>query len=556
MSEHAERSSYGAVGAQMTDDSKAASVKFSVGGAVTSTSKLDPELPSGSGLGATEWCGEEELLTDSPTLHDHKLTWHQLVFIAYSIVASGPFGLEAVAQSVGPFYGALAMLTIPIIYVLPQIIVVGELATMMPSPHGSVLWVERAFGTHVGFFNAVVVTLTNLVDAAVYPALFASYLVAAVHPEATYMQKVAFSWVCIVVGTCMCLLPAKWVGYAASVFSVSVMAPFVVGSIAGAKYLNAGALFETRSIYNDGTYDIGLLLSTLIWLYTGWQSLGCMAEEVRTPRDYFIGLPLALLLGVISYFFPLIVALCVPVPADLAKDLVWDTGYLSRAFDEVMHGLGLAIAVAGALSNVSLFASCILCYSRSLWGMAERGWAPSVLLRRHRRSKAPYVSVAVHVVACFALTLLDFNVLVRIEGAVAAVTYVLALLALAQLRRKEPNTHRPIKFPKNKVGSYFLVAVPTCVFLAVFVSSISSLWIFGTAVGILSGLAILTFLFRRQIVNQTNFDSPVASPVDVVRAATRRSIQDDGGSRDETVEMEASRSRDVSELLPPIAENL
>ena len=59
------------------------------------------------------------------------MTWVQLTFIAYSFTAAGPFGIEAAVRAGGPLLAICSLLTIPIIYVIPQILIVAELATML-----------------------------------------------------------------------------------------------------------------------------------------------------------------------------------------------------------------------------------------------------------------------------------------------------------------------------------------------------------------------------------------------------------------------------------------
>jgi amino acid transporter len=44
----------------------------------------------------------------------------------------------------------VAFFTMPILYTLPQILMTSELACMMPSNGGSVLWVNRAHGPYIG----------------------------------------------------------------------------------------------------------------------------------------------------------------------------------------------------------------------------------------------------------------------------------------------------------------------------------------------------------------------------------------------------------------------
>jgi amino acid transporter len=55
--------------------------------------------------------------------------------------------------------------------------------------------------------------------------------------------------------------------------------------------------------------DWGLYVSTLLWAYNGWDSLGCIAGEVKNPHSTYVrGTLLALLLITITYIFPVFTA--------------------------------------------------------------------------------------------------------------------------------------------------------------------------------------------------------------------------------------------------------
>src|SRR5215217_2057391 len=99
-----------------------------------------------------------------------------LVFILYFSTSGGAFTTETLVASVGPGMALLILLVVPVVYSLPEILIVGELASMLPLEGGYYRWVLRAFGPFWAFQNGWLTWMYSLVDMAIYPKLFMTYL--------------------------------------------------------------------------------------------------------------------------------------------------------------------------------------------------------------------------------------------------------------------------------------------------------------------------------------------------------------------------------------------
>src|SRR4051794_10429706 len=99
-----------------------------------------------------------------------------LVFILYFTTSGGAFTTETLIHSVGPGLGLLILLIVPIVWSLPEVLIVGELASMLPEEGGYYRWVDRAFGRFWAFQNGWLTWMYSLVDMAIYPVLFNQYL--------------------------------------------------------------------------------------------------------------------------------------------------------------------------------------------------------------------------------------------------------------------------------------------------------------------------------------------------------------------------------------------
>src|SRR5216110_3396570 len=99
-----------------------------------------------------------------------------LVFVLYFNVSGGPFTIESLVAEVGPGLALLILVAIPLLWSLPETLIVAELASMLPEEGGYYRWVHRAFGPFWAFQNGWWTWVYSLVDMAIYPVLFNQYL--------------------------------------------------------------------------------------------------------------------------------------------------------------------------------------------------------------------------------------------------------------------------------------------------------------------------------------------------------------------------------------------
>src|SRR5690349_22425427 len=81
------------------------------------------------------------------------LTTLPLVFILYFSTSGGAFTTETLVASVGPGMALLILLLVPLVYSIPEVLLVGELASILPEEGGYFRWVQRAFGPFWAFQN-------------------------------------------------------------------------------------------------------------------------------------------------------------------------------------------------------------------------------------------------------------------------------------------------------------------------------------------------------------------------------------------------------------------
>jgi amino acid transporter len=365
------------------------------------------------------------------------LTWWRLAILTFVFTFSGPGGLEQVVIAGGPLLAVIGLFVVPVVYVMPQIFVVSEMGSMMPTSAGNVVWVHRAFGRFAGFYNAWIFALTNMVDLGSYPVLVGDYFVSTFNEDATYWEKIGYRFGALVVCISVSLLSAKDVSTFTALSTVSVVIFCVIAFCVSIPHIDPANQWTPPE--RDVNYS--LLGSSLLWLYTGWSSIGSLAGETVHDRVLVQGMSGALTLDMTFYFMALLAALTV---ASSHGD--WQEGFFVSAFDKIMPGIGPYFGVAVGLAALAMGISGLICYSRSLWGMAEMGWAPRFLTRQFNNG-SPYAAVALHALVALVLLFVDFGFLLRIEYTIAATSHVLMYLSFVKLRYAEPDTPRPYKTP-------------------------------------------------------------------------------------------------------------
>src|SRR6266550_8029618 len=120
-----------------------------------------------------------------------------LIFILFFCTSGGPYTTETLIAAVGPGLGLLILFLVPLIWSLPEVLIVGELASMLPEEGGYYRWVDRAFGRFWAFQNGWLTWMYSLVDMAIYPVLFIQYLryfVPGLSASSEWMIALAVIW--------------------------------------------------------------------------------------------------------------------------------------------------------------------------------------------------------------------------------------------------------------------------------------------------------------------------------------------------------------------------
>jgi len=392
------------------------------------------------------------------------LTTTALVFVMFFTVSGGAYTMEGLVRKAGPGLALLALVVIPIIWSVPETLIIGELASMLPEEGGYYRWVRRAFGEFWAFQNGWATWLYSLVDMAIYPVLFNLYL-GWFFPGLSVQHHWFISLAVIWGATGINLRGALPVGRVSIAAGMFVLGGFLVVALFALPRVQH--VPWTPFVASGANIGAGLAvgLSTALWNYIGWDNASTVQGEViDASRSYPRALVVTLPLVTLAYFVPLL-------PALAASDWTsWREGSWPAIAASVAGNAGpfLAgwIALGGLVSALALFNALLLSYSRIPLAMAMDGLLPAALARTDARG-TPRLAVLASAACYSVFALLPFGKLVVADVLLYAVALLMEFGALIALRRREPQLRGAFRIPLDVAGVTTLAALPAAILLVV-----------------------------------------------------------------------------------------
>jgi amino acid transporter len=386
------------------------------------------------------------------------MTLVPLIAATYFLVAGGPFGLEDIVSKAG-YAGAILILSItPLLWSLPTALMVSELASALPDDGGYYVWVTRAMGRFWGFQEAWLSLAGSLFDMAIYPTLFVEYL-GHFAPALTANGRGVWIGVALVAACAAWnLLGARNVGLSSVALGVVLLGPFVV--------LTLYALFQRAPSATAaaplGRIDIlgGILVA--MWNYMGWDNSSTIAGEVDRPRrTYPLAMSITVFLVTLTYIIPIGAVALTGLDANR-----WSTGGWADVARAVLHNpaagaaLAVAITAGGMVGAAGTLNALTMALSRLPVALAEDGYLPKALAKRHPKTGAPWVAI-VACAAAWALCLgFTFVKLIVLDVLLTGLSILLEFAALVALRIREPHLPRPYRVPGGLLGAVAIGAPP------------------------------------------------------------------------------------------------
>jgi len=403
-------------------------------------------------------------MTTNPRLPEpvvRKATLLSFVFVMYSYTTGGPFGLEEQVSSSGPGMTLLYHLLIPLFWCIPISLVAAELTTAMPVQGGFYRWVRAAFGDFWGFLAGWWNWTASFLLGSAYAVLFADYL-GFYFPQLTGRNHYLVAAAVIAVITYINVRGIQMVGRISTLLEVFVLVPIAVMVVLGIAHWKHNPFVPVVPPHKPLFQVFGVGLALGVWLYSGYEQLSTVAEEVDNPRRTFPrALALVVPLSIATYFLPTFASL-----AALDNWQNWHGDYFSVAA-KLIGGplLGAWVALAAMVTNAALLNSTVLATTRMPFALAEDGLFPRAFTRIHPRYGTPALAIIVSGAIYAAFAIFTLTQLIAVYAWLRVATSVMTVLSAWKLRQRNPEMPRPFLVPGGRKGLFYAVAAP--VFLGV-----------------------------------------------------------------------------------------
>lgn len=375
----------------------------------------------------------------------------------------------------------------------------AEVAILIPSTGGMMVYMEAAFGKAMGFLTGWMQTVLF------YPAMIAALAVACANQAALFIGT-GYS-VPLSVGVVILLILLNSMGSAVGggiqvIFTVCKLIPLMALMIFGfLRGPGTGPIFTPLTTGGVSVWStLGSLMLAVLFAFEGWTNVGAIAGEMKNPaRD----LPLAIVGGVsviTAIYFVVNVAYLRVLPASELMNLQAP----ASAVAIVLFGdVGGRIVSVGIM--ISVFGACngfVLSGSRVAYRLAVEGSLPcSPWLSRLNRSQTPGNSILlVGSLGAFYAVSGQFDLLTNLAVFSSWIFYTLTFAAVIRLRKTMPNADRAYRVPLYPVIP--LVAILSGVYVVVsqiFLSGAAArLLSLGSIAATLLGLPIRLLVERRR----------------------------------------------------------
>ena len=258
-----------------------------------------------------------------------ELTLLPLFAMIYFTVCGGSFGAEPMVGLTGPGMALILFIATPILFSIPNMLMVREMQSMMPHEGGYYHWVKQAFGPFAGFLAGWMNWVVAWVDVSIYPVWAATYLaffIPALDSGATIGKVEIPGWVLqwivalvlIWLVSALSIRGAKFSGLFANWLGLVMIIPLVLMSGVGIyalikngttfhmTLLPQGAAATPQNLYKF--FSVGLFVA--MWNFMGWELPAVAGSEIVKPkRTYPLAMGLVLVAAIATYAIPTVTGL-------------------------------------------------------------------------------------------------------------------------------------------------------------------------------------------------------------------------------------------------------
>jgi amino acid transporter len=422
------------------------------------------------------------------------LTAARLAVFVFTFASGGPTGLEGLVSSSGGHFAVIGLSIMPLLLIVPQIVTVSELAGMMPSQGGSVVWVTRGMGTSIGFVYAWIMALQAMADLSGASAIAGMLLTWLLDRDDANRANgnetmsirlnlngidIAFRLVTLLAATTLSLTSIDRISKFIAPIVFMVLTMTFAGFFITVPSFSTDMFSRSDPPPSQQSWPTGL--TTLVWVYNGFIAAGTCAGEVKSRGVFLRGFGFALFLQMSTSLCALLVCLAMSTSS---QDWQGTVPFVTTAYNRTLDHLGTVFAVLLTALTVLMLTTTIMTYARTFWVISKLGWAPRYLRYQDSETGAPTRAALTLAFCSIPLSLLPLGEIISIMYTIASVGMLTVILTQVRLRFSAPDAARPIMLPGGKIGSVVFAAPQVAVLTTVIVSGVVRDWV--TAVVLVS----------------------------------------------------------------------
>mgnify|MGYP000849604849 FL=1 len=363
--------------------------------------------------------------------------------IAVGLVISGDyFGWNFGLKETSPLGMLIAVLFVTLMYVC-FIFSYTELSTAIPHSGGPYAFARRALGP----FGGLIAGVATLLEFVFAPPAIALAIGSYVHFRMPQFGKIEVAVLMYLIFAALnCWGVELAVTFELFVTALAVFELLLFFGICGPHVKLSNLL--TQPLLPRGVSGIFAALPFAIWFYLALEGVAMSAEEVVSPeRDIPRGYIAGLCTLVVLALGTLICTSGVTTTANLTQD----ESPLPRAMATVLtpdHIMTHLMVYIGLFGLIASFHGIMMGYSRQVFALARGGYLPSFLSYLHPKRKTPVWAVIVPGLVGLVVVLLDkTEQAITLSSIGATILYVVSMVSLLVLRKREPDLRRPFHAP-------------------------------------------------------------------------------------------------------------
>ena len=395
----------------------------------------------------------------------------QLWGIIVGMVISGMYcGWNYALAVTSPLGFTIAILIVTIFYTT-FMFSYAELSTAIPHAGGPSEYASRALGKFGGFiagFSCLVEFLFATPAIALSIGAYINFLV----PSVPAVLAALIAYGIFVLINCLGIEAAAKIELIVTIIAIGGLLLFIG---AGAPHIQMNNIFGGE-IFKGGFSGIFSAIPFAIWFYLAVEGGAMSAEECENPKK---DVPKGFILGIVT-----LVVLALGTFFVTAGTM--DTSALSAtdsplpAALEGIYGAGLlskAMSFIGLFGLVASLHGIIIGYSRQGFAMSRAGYLPKFLSKVNSKGAPVYSIVIMSLIGMVFVLTGQTAVIIVISCFGAVALYIISMISLFILRKKEPKLNRPFKVAYPVVPAIALL-VAIVFLVALTISNISTvLWV-------------------------------------------------------------------------------